>query len=111
MTFLCSTDPATITQPPVDVTVNQSFAAQFECTAYGNPIPQIVWSRPGNDNLSDVMTITNVYTIVSFLVINSTKRFHDQGEYSCTAHNNVDNNIGTVSVRSAELVVQGEVFL
>ena len=114
--FLHSTDPASITQSPVDVTVNQSFRAQFECTAYGNPIPQVVWSRLGNDDLSnntDVTTVTAVvdlYTIMSYLVINSTERFHDHGVYTCTAHNNVDNDIDVVSVQGAELVVQGKIM-
>ena len=115
--FPCSpTDPANITQPPVDVTVNQTFSAQFNCTSFGNPIPQIVWSRVGDDDLSDntdIITVTtmvdsNMYTVTSSLVINSTERFRDQGVYNCTASNGVANNVGAVNVQSAELVVQGK---
>ena len=49
-----------------------------------------------------------MFTITSSLVIDSTERFRDQGVYTCTASNDVDNNIGAVNVQSAELVVQGE---
>ena len=113
---LLSIDPANITESPVDLTVNQSFSAQFSCTAFGNPIPQIVWSRDDHDNITDneedtisVTTVNNndQYMITSFLMINSTNRFRDEGVYNCTAINNVTNNIGAVNVQGAELVVQG----
>ena len=45
--------------------------------------------------------------ITSFLMINSTDRFRDEGVYNCTAINNITNNIGAVNVQGAELVVQG----
>ena len=114
--YYFSTDPANITQPPVDVTVNQTFSAQFDCTSFGNPIPQIVWSRVGDDDLSDntdIITVTtmvdsDMYTVTSSLVINSTERFRDQGVYNCTASNGVANNVGAVNLQSAELIVQGK---
>ena len=113
---LLSIDPANITELPVDLTVNQSFSAQFSCTAFGNPIPQIVWSRDDNDNITDneedtinVTTVDNYdqYIITSFLMINSTNRSRDEGVYNCTAINNVINNIAAVNVQGAGLVVQG----
>ena len=113
---LLSIDPANITESPVDLTVNQSFSAQFSCTAFGNPIPQIVWSRDDNanitDNEEDTISVTTVYNndqymITSFLMINSTNRSRDEGVYNCTAINNVTNNIGAVNVQEAELVIQG----
>jgi len=75
-----------------------------------------VWSRIGDNDLSDntdIITVTEMvdsemYTVTSFLVINSTERFSDQGVYTCTASNGVANNIGAVDVQSGELVVQGE---
>ena len=79
---LLSIDPANITESPVDLTVNQSFSAQFSCTAFSNPIPQIVWSRDDHDNITDneedtisVTTVNNndQYMITSFLMINSTE--------------------------------------
>jgi len=74
-----------------------------------------VWSRVGDDDLSDntdIITVTtmvdsDMFTVTSSLVINSTERFRDQGVYTCTASNGVTNNIGAVNVQSAELVVQG----
>ena len=54
------------------------------------------------------MVGSDMYTVTSSLVINSTERFRDHGMYTCTASNGVTNNIGAVNVQSAELVVQGE---
>ena len=111
--IIICTDPANITQPPVDVTVNQTSSAQFDCTSFGNPIPEIVWSRVGDDDLSDntdiitVTTMSDMYTVTSSLFINSTNRSRDEGVYTCTASNNVTNNIGAVNTQSGELVVQG----
>ena len=113
---LLTIDPANITESPVDLTVNQSFSAEFRCTAFGNPIPQIVWSRDDNDNITDneedTISVTTVdnndqYMITSFLMINSTDRFRDEGVYNCTAINNVINNVAAVNVQGAELVIQG----
>ena len=113
---LLSIDPANITESPVDLTVNQSSSAEFSCTAFGNPIPQVVWSRDDNDNITDneedtinVTTVDNndQYMITSFLMISFTNRSHDEGVYNCTAINNVTNNIAAVNVQGAELVVQG----
>ena len=113
--LLAFTDPANITQVPVSVTVNQTFTAQFVCTSFGNPIPLIVWSRVGDDDLSDNVDIVNIttivntdmYTVTSYLIIRSTERFRDQGVYNCTASNDVTNNVGAVNIQSAELIVQG----
>jgi len=119
-TCYCSTiDPANVTQPPIDITVSQTFSAQFDCTSFGNPIPQIVWSRVGDDDLSnntDIITVTtmvnsDMYTVTSSLVINSIERFSDQGVYTCTASNGVANNIGAIDVQSSGLVVQGELYI
>jgi len=112
-----STDPANITESPVDLTVNQTFSAQFSCTAFGNPIPQIVWSRISDSDLSDnegeTISVTAMidydqYTITSFLTINSTNRSRDEGMYTCTAINNVTNDISAVNIQSAQLIVQGK---
>ena len=110
-----STDPANITESPADLTVNQSFSAEFSCTAFGNPIPQIVWSRDEDSDLSDNLNTISVNTMIdddkfiitSTLLINSTMRSHDAGMYNCTAVNNVPNNINADNIQMAELVVQG----
>ena len=106
-----STDPANITESPADLTVNQSFSAEFSCTAFGNPIPQIVWSRDNVDTIN-VFSMDNdiQYTITSILLINSTMRSRDAGMYNCTAVNNVPNNINADNNQVAELVVQGKLF-
>ena len=54
------------------------------------------------------MVDSDMYTVTSSLVINSTERFRDQGVYNCTATNGVTNNVGAVNVEGAELVVQGK---
>ena len=119
MVALFSTDPANITESPANLTINQSFSAQFSCIAFGNPIPQIVWSRDEDSDLSDNVEDTiNVNTIIddeefiitSILQINSTNRSHDAGMYYCTAVNNVPNNINADNIQITELVVQGKLF-
>ena len=116
---LLSTDPANITESPADLTVNQSFSAELSCTAFGNPIPQIVWSRDEDSDLSDnendtisVFTMINdaQYTITSILLINFTMRSRDAGMYNCTAVNNISNNINADNIQIAELIVQGKLF-
>ena len=112
------TDPANVTESPVNLTVNQSFSAEFSCTAFGNPIPQIVWSRDEDSDLSDNVDTISVnamvndtrYTITSVLLINSTMRSRDARKYNCTAVNNVPNNINADNNQIAELVVQGKLF-
>ena len=118
MAILFSTDPANIIESPADLTVNQSFSAEFSCTAFGNPIPQIVWSREGDSDLSNNVDTISVfsmvndiqYIITSILLINSTMRSHDAGMYNCTAVNSVPNNINADNMQIAELVVQGKLF-
>ena len=111
------TDPANIITLPANLTVNQSFSAQFSCAAFGNPIPQIVWSR-GNDadlsnNEENAIYITTVenntqYMVTSILLIQSTNRSSDAGMYNCTAINSIPNYINAVNILSAELIVQGK---
>ena len=112
-----STDSANITESPANLTINQSFSAEFSCTAFGNPIPQIVWSRDEDSDLSDTVDtisvntiIVNKFIITSILLINSTMRSRDAGIYNCTAVNNVPNNINADNIQIAELVVQGKLF-
>ena len=76
-----------------------------------------MWSRVGDDDLSDSTDITittvvntDMYIVTSYLIIRSTDRFRDQGVYNCTASNGVTNNIGAVNIQSAELIVQGNVL-
>ena len=115
---LFSTDPAIITESPANLTVNQSFSAEFSCTAFGNPIPQIVWSREEDSDFSDNVDTINVfsmvndiqYTITSIILINSTNRSRDAGIYNCTAVNNVPININADNIQITELVVQGKLF-
>ena len=73
-----------------------------------------MWSRVGDDDLSndtDIITVTtmsDMYTVTSSLFINSTNRSRDEGAYTCTASNGVaNNNIGVVNAQSGELVIQG----
>ena len=114
---LLSTDPANITESPADLTVNQSFSAELSCTAFGNPIPQILWSRDEDSDLSDNVDTINISTIIvnefiitSILLISSTMRSRDAGIYNCTAMNNIPNNINAENIQIAELIVQGKLF-
>ena len=111
-------DPASITESPANLTVNQSFSVELNCTAFGNPIPQIVWSRDDtelSDNEEDTISVNTMvndtrYTITSILLIISTIRSRNAGVYNCTAVNNVPNNINADNIQISELVVQGKLF-
>ena len=118
MFTLFLTEPANITESPANITVNQSFSAEFNCTAFGNPIPQIVWSRDDTElgkNEEDTISVSTMvndtqYTITSILLIISTMRSRDAGVYNCIAVNNVPNNINADNIQISELVVQGKLF-
>ena len=119
MFTLFLTDPANITEEPANLTVNQSFSAEFSCTAFGNPIPQILWSRDDtelSENEEDIISVNTMvydtqYTITSVLLIISTMRSRDAGVYNCIAGNNVPNNINADNIQIAELVVQGKLLV
>ena len=91
-----------IRDPPVDLTVNQSSPATFNCTAQGNPVPTISWTGP-SANLTTEDTPGTNFTVSSVLTIDSAVRALHEGVYSCSA----SNGVGPSPSSSATLTVQG----
>ena len=70
-------DPPSITHIIHDRIVNETDVVLLNCTADGNPLPRINWTRlPDNITVSKVLNITGK---------------QDEGLYRCTAKNGVGN--------------------
>ena len=98
---LSNSDPPHIQDSPLDLTVNQSSQAIFNCTAHGNPVPTISWTGPGNFTAEN--TARTNFTVLSVLTINSAVRALHEGLYTCSANN----GIRPSSRSSATLTIQG----
>ena len=96
-----NSDPPHIQDPPLNLTVNQSSQAIFNCTAHGNPVPTISWTGPGNFTVEN--TARTNFTVLSVLTINSAVRALHEGLYTCSANYGV----GQSSRSSATLTIQG----
>ncbi len=94
--------------------VTEGLAYTLVCTAFGIPIPNIVWST---DHLKEdqfvVNTTTNSaeegFTVTSILTVDSVS-FYDTGDYNCTA-SNAANGIDSpvlVDTRTLHLTVLSE---
>ena len=102
--------------------MNQSSSAVFVCEAFGVPPPEISWTLPdgsvvqynpegSGDTVPNIYAETepssdSPYQIISRLYIQSASP-EDEGTYTCTAANGVENLIGANDTASATLVVQG----
>ena len=103
---------------PLNLTINQSDLASFNCSVFSIPLPSILWFFNGSSEaLSDSDSSLEVeeYNFtnssgqeitVSFLTIISDRNSHE-GLYTCRASNDVDNIIGTPESANAFLTVQG----
>ena len=75
--FWLFSDPPSITHIIHDRIVNETDVVLLNCTADGNPLPRINWTRlPDNITVSKVLNITGK---------------QDEGLYRCTAENGVGN--------------------
>ncbi|XP_053084266.1 vascular cell adhesion protein 1-like isoform X3 [Pangasianodon hypophthalmus] len=76
-----------ITEPlDTKVTVSEGEDLMMNCSAQGNPSPQYKWTSP------DHTTISNSSIIISSILK------EDQGQYTCTAFNNLDQATRNVTV-------------
>ena len=85
-----ATDPPEITDISKNQTKNEGDLLTLSCTAYGDPTPNIKWTRVSNDS------------VVTFPFNISGKQ--DEGVYKCTA----DNGVGNAANRSVYVYVQSE---
>ena len=77
MFCLVVSDPPSITHIIHDMIVNETDVVLLDCTADGNPLPTIRWTRlPDNITVSKVLLITGK---------------QDEGLYRCTTENGVGN--------------------
>ena len=83
-------DPPEITDISNNQTKNDGDVLSLKCTAYGDPTPDITWTR-----LSD-------NSVVAFPLTISGKQ--DEGVYKCTA----DNGVGNAATRSVNVFVKSE---
>lgn len=93
--------PASLDLKPVNVTVNESSSASFQCNASGDPKPVVMWFKGGQELSAGgrVMIGDNSLTIVN-------TDASDVGQYSCNVSNGLSSHVGV-----AYLIVQGRVLL
>ncbi|XP_068677027.1 uncharacterized protein [Montipora foliosa] len=83
-------------QPPTEITINESQTAILKCSANGNPLPKVEWSRLN----SSLPAGRHVIELSGALIVRDV-RPGDGGVYSCRA----ENLLGSTNA-SAELTVQ-----
>ena len=98
LTSVPSSAPPTITDPQVDMTVNEGDMISLRCTARGFPAPSFVWLQ-GTTELMDgdprITIVTRALNtdVEGFRVVTSTLEISaanrsDAGSYACVASNN-----------------------
>ena len=115
--FSFSTEPATITEAPQSITINETDSTTFTCSVTGVPLPSTTWTLPDRRNITALdqqseeppriyaQSITSEetpYATMSTLFIDSASR-SDEGAYTCTAMND-----DSIASSSATLTVQGK---
>ena len=112
-----SLDPPNVDVSPKEFTVNQTQPANFTCTVFGIPLPQLTWFK-GNSSTAVQQTDLLVITIETFsnstglslvrsqLVFPEALRT-DQSSYTCVAINNITNLLSTPENGITQFYVQG----
>ncbi|XP_015754539.1 PREDICTED: Down syndrome cell adhesion molecule-like [Acropora digitifera] len=94
--FLCSTVPSSLDFHPVNVTVNESSSAAFQCNASGDPKPTVTWFKYDTQLSSGGRFVIDENSLTILRVVAS-----DSGAYSCNVSNGLDTHVGV-----AHLIVQ-----
>lgn len=89
--FILILDPPSLTTKPSDQTVTENDEVTFHCTAIGNPVPEISWTKDGK-------TVGQGNTLRF-----EASRDHS-GEYWCSADNGLSDAVNS----NADLDVQCE---
>ena len=106
---------------PKEFTINQTQYANFTCTAFGIPIPQLTWFK--GDSTSAVQQ-TNLLMVTNEVFTNTTGLGHvrsqlifpmalrtDQSSYTCVAVNNITNLLTTPENGTTQFYIQGTVIV
>ena len=91
----CFTVAVSITQSPVDTSVNRESSVNLTCTATGVPTPNIMWYKQLNNGTLQLISGTGAYSISAVTSdVNRTSRLtipnaavSDTGNYLCRAFN------------------------
>jgi len=75
--FFCLTDESVIAFAPSNATVVEGGNLTLHCNATGNPLPNITWTKDGNNT---VLYCGETYSIVNI-------QRQGAGQYTCTAWN------------------------
>lgn len=91
--------PAIVVHPPVNNTVEAESTVEFGCVAYGNPVPNLHWSRPScsdikNSSVENVFVYSSTETVGNITMSQSVLQIcnvtaSDEAEYGCWADNDV----------------------
>ena len=111
------TDPPNVDVNPKQFTVNQTQSANFTCTAFGIPLPQLTWFKgnsPTPVQESEVLVVsvksfsnrTGLSLVRSELFFPEALRT-DQSSYTCVGINNITNLLESPENRSTVFYVQG----
>ena len=91
----CFTVAVSITQSPVDTSVNRESSVNLTCTATGVPTPMIIWYKQLNNGTLQLISGTGAYSISAVTSnVSRTSRLtipnaavSDTGNYLCHAFN------------------------
>ena len=100
------------------MTINQTDDGVFNCTVFSIPLSTVSWffnnTQLEDDGINDI--IIEIYShsmdqyITSSLTVSDALRTNNEGRYTCTASNGVDNLIGAIESSMSFLTVQGTVM-
>ncbi|KAK2567085.1 Hemicentin-1 [Acropora cervicornis] len=88
--------PASLDFHPVNMTVNESSSAAFQCNASGDPKPTVTWFKYDTQLSSGGRFVIDENSLTILRVVAS-----DSGAYSCNVSNGLDTHVGV-----AHLIIQ-----
>ena len=101
------------------MTINQTDDGVFSCTFFSIPLSTVNWffndTQLEDDGVNDITIQSYSHSmdqyITSSLTVSNALRANNEGGYTCTASNGVDNLIGAIESSVSFLTVQGTVCI
>ncbi|KAJ7383467.1 hypothetical protein OS493_027628 [Desmophyllum pertusum] len=87
--FLRVKVPASLDINPVNVTVNESSSASFQCNASGDPKPVVTWFKDGTQLTTGGRIVIGGDSLTVLSTVAS-----DAGQYSCNVSNGLSSHVG-----------------